>query len=449
MGLGKTVSTLTAIKQMMDSWEISKTLVVAPLRVARKTWTDEIQEWAHLKGLTTAKLIGTSPEARLAGLRGSAMDADIHLINRENLQWLSFLFMQYKKYKGGKSGRWVWTRKWPWDHIVLDESSSFRNAQSHRWNAAARLRSATPRITELTGTPAPNGIEGLWAQIHLLDRGERLGHNITAFRQRWMTPPTKYSTSNKWTAKPGAEKQIMRALSDIVLSLRAEDYLELEPLIHNRIRVEMSPAELKKYREFQRKYAMELKGKKITAANAGALWGKLLQLANGAIYTDHPAWVAFHDRKLEALVELLDSLYDRQVLIVYSFKSDIPRIREALQKAKITSVRELKTEKDEDDWNANKFRVCILHPASAGHGLNMHKGGAKEIIMFGTTADLELYQQVIARLGGGHRRVGRTVRIHHILTSDTIDMEVLDDREDKEGLQDRLINYVKKIVREL
>jgi len=439
MGLGKTVTTLTALQHLIEDFESRKVLVVAPLRVARKTWTDEIQEWSHLHGLRAAKIIGSSPKARLAGLsRGMQEDADIFLINRENMEWLSLQFMEHR------NRRWYKTAEWPWDTVVLDESQSFRNMDSNRYRAFRRCRKWVQRLIQLSGTPAPNGLENLWAQAYLLDQGQRLGTTKSAFRKRWMNPPDYLGA--KWTFKPNAETEIHRLMGDIALSMKAEDYLDLPPVVDNYVRVEMTPKEFAKYKEFRRTAVMELSGETITAANAGVLWGKLLQLANGAVYTEHPAWEPFHEQKVEAFIDLLDGIAG-PAMIAYNYKSDLARIEAAMRKEGI-NYRVLKTESDEDDWNDGKIHRLLLHPASAGHGLNLQKAGARDLIWFGENADLELYTQCNARLIGGHRRGGETT-IHHIVCENTLDDDVMLARREKANVQERLMQATKKLVSEL
>lgn len=434
MGLGKSVSTLTAIKGMLEDFDAAHVLVVAPLRVARKTWTDEIETWAHLRGLTTSKIIGTAQQ-RLAGALRSA---DIHLINRENLEWLAGYFMEERNKK------WYKIAEWPWDTVIIDEATSFKNQDTNRYRAMRRLRKWIDRMIQLTGLPAPNGLQDVWAQAYLLDRGARLGNTFKAFRDRWMQPPDHLG--GRWTLKPGAEAQIHAAIGDLALAMRAEDYLDLPPVMSNYIRVEMTPAEMKQYRNFQRTYVMDIAGQRLTAANAGVLWGKLLQLANGAIYTQHPAWEPFHQRKVDALMELHD-VVPGAMLVVYNYQSDLARIERAFQKDKV-NYRVLKTEQDEVDWNEGRVDRLVLHPASAGHGLNIHKCGAEEIVWFGLNANFEYYDQCNARLAGGHRRIGKNVRIHHIVTDHTIDDDVVSALRDKANVNERLMEATKRMMKD-
>jgi len=425
MGLGKTVGTLTALTKLQYSFDVSKTLVTAPLRVARKVWADEIDAWAHTRSLNIVHMVGT-PEQRLAAMD---QEADIYTINNENMTWLVGQHVHERKM----------VRRWKWDSMVIDESSCYQSHASHRFNALKKVRRFMGRIIELTGTPGD--LLALWSQIFLLDRGERLGINITAYRTRWFNPPSQYEYG--WTPKPHAEKEIMALIGDLAMSLRAEDWLELPEVMYNPIMVEMTPAQWKDYKRMERRYMLKVKGKKITAVNAGVLSGKLLQLANGAVYTTSPDWVAFHDHKIEALLEVL-SLATGPVMVVYNFKSDLVRIKEALTKAKI-KWDVLSDEASEDRFNAGKTPVLIMHPKSAGHGLNLQHGGAQELIWFGLNWSLELFLQANARLIGGLRR-GHGVVIHVIAAEGTIDLDVICTLDDKERGQDRRMNMLKKRV---
>lgn len=435
MGLGKTVSALTATQSLIEDFDVNKTLVIAPLRVARKTWTDEIEEWAHLKGLSVSKCLGTAKKR----IDGANADADIYLINRENVDWLVQLHLEHKNKK------WYLRHKWKWDNVILDESSSFKSQESNRFKALARMRKYMQRMTQLTGTPSPNGLMDIWSQMWLLDKGAALGHGIGDYRRRWWDPPSYME--GKYQLKAGAEKQIHDALGSRILTLRAEDYLDLPPVVSNYIPVEMTRAQHAQYEKFQKDFTTELQGKKITAVNAGVLAGKLLQAANGAVYTQHPAWEKFHDAKIEALRDIVDTT-EAPRLIFYNFKSDLERI-EKLFKADKIPYRVLKSEQDEKDWDDGKIDNLLLHPASAGHGLNMHKSGSELIIWFGLNWSLELYMQANARLIGGHRRIGKNVVLHHIFTQGTIDEDVIAALMDKNATQERLLNAMKRMIRSI
>jgi len=456
MGLGKTVITLTALAELIADFEVQRVLVVAPLRVARKTWKDELDSWTHLPPLRMAFILGTAQQ-RLAAMRSRA---DIYMINRENLTWLVDQHFDVKEVLN-KDGKVIdrirgnkQIRPWIWDTVVLDESSSFKNRNSIRWGSLKYVRRLIDRMIQLSGTPSPKGLMDLWAQLWLLDRGERLGATITAFRDRWFEPPKEWGF--KWALKqrempdgsmdPWAEAAIHDRIKDVCLTLREEDYLDLPPVTYNQIRVELAPETLKEYRRMARHFVMELDGHEITAVNAGVLAGKLLQLANGAIYIKHPDWKPFHDEKLDALMELIDVSTGR-IIVVYNFQSDEARITQALTKAKL-NWRKLHTKKDEDDWNAGEIDVLIMHPASAGHGLNLQHSGCELMIWFGLNWSLELYQQALARLTGGHRRTGRNVVIHHIVADDTIDQRVIDVLADNNATQERLFEVTRKVIKE-
>lgn len=455
MGLGKTATVLTAMQELMDEFEVGRVLVIAPLRIARKTWTDELKEWEHLAnyGWRTAKIIGPVRDRRSAYQR----DADLYLINRENVPWL---IDEHFEQQGGK---WVQVRPWKWDAVVIDESSSFKNHNSQRFKALKRALPHINRMVQLTGTPTPKGLQDLWAQFYLLDRGRRLGKHITAFRNRWFRPPS-YGEFG-FQPQEHAEKEIMELVDDIVLSLREKDYLDLPPVVYNVIPVTMGHVASKTYKEFKREEVLELShGGLIKAVNAGVLWGKLLQLANGAVYhgeDDEPApgretsvnqrapskaYEVFHDLKIEALLETLD-LTPGRALIVYNFRSDRERLIKAMLKKKL-NFRVLNDEEDEVRWNNGELDYLLLHPASGGHGLNLHKSGAETIIHFGLNPSLELYQQVNARLAGGHRRQGKSVVIHHIVTEGTVDERVLDILDGKENQQAAVLAAVSEIVKE-
>lgn len=444
-GLGKTVSALSAVLDLMASFDAYKVLVVGPKRVASKVWSDEVKEWSHLSGLRVSLIIG-KPEERIAGIHA---DADIYCINRENVAWLK----QYFMHSSGRKLRF----KWPWDMLIIDESSSFKHQSSGRWKALRSLRKFFSRVVELTGTPATNGYINLWAQIALLDKGERLGFTEKAFRQRWMNAPSKYDPAGKWEMKPGAREQIQEQLKDIVISMSAEDYLDLPPVMINPIRVRLSRKEMAVYKEMAKEKVIEMRGKKITAVNAGVLSGKLLQLANGAIYyteDDKRGFVEFHDQKTEALLELLEHI-EGPALLAYNYKSDVERLTPVLNKwckANGKTWRVLSTKQDEDDWNADKIDILMLHPDSAGHGLNMHKGSAETIIWYGLNWSLELWIQLNARLAGGHRRIGKNVVINVIMAEGTVDEVVVDRLEfneaDQQGLLDAFNVYAQELIDE-
>ena len=419
MGLGKTVITLSAIFDLcLDRFLIGKVLVIAPLRVGRDTWPSEIMKWRHLKGLTYSVAIGTEAERKAALKR----PADIYIINRENVDWLIT-----------KSGV-----RLNFDMIVIDELSSFKSYQAKRFKSLLNLRPYVKRIVGLTGTPSSNGLMDLWAEFRVLDLGERLGRFITHYRNNYFLPDKRNGEIVfSYKPRPGAEEEIYRLIGDITISMKACDYLELPDCIINEVEVAMDDKERKIYDSFKNDMVTKVKAKEIDAANAAVLSGKLLQMANGAIYDEDKQTLHIHDRKLDALEDLLEAANGKPVLIAYWFQHDAERIKDRF------SVREIKTSKDISDWNEGRIPAAIIHPASAGHGLNLQTGGST-LIWFGLTWSLELYQQTNARL---HRQGQKeTVVIHHIITKDTMDEQVMKALRTKEKTQDALIAAVKAEV---
>ena len=415
MGLGKTVTTLTAIRDLMyDAFEVKRVLVVAPLRVARDTWPDELRKWNHLKELTCSVVVGTVAERR----RALQQDADIYIMNRENLAWL---------YENSRLD---------FDMVVLDELSSFKNHQSKRFRAMKAMRPKVKRIVGLTGTPTGNGLMDLWAEFRILDMGERLGRYISQYRNLYFKPDKRNGmVVYSYKPLPGAEEAIYHQISDITMSMKATDYLEMPELVSVAKEVRLSETEKKRYDELKKSLVLELPGGEVTSANAASLTLKLSQMANGAIYTDDKNVVNIHDRKLEALEDLVESANGKSVLVAYWFKHDKDRIRERME------ARELKEPQDFADWNAGKIPVALIHPASAGHGLNLQKGGSI-LIWFGLTWSLELYQQTNARLWR-QGQADKTVIIQHIVAKDTIDERILNVLKHKDGTQAALIDAVK------
>lgn len=415
MGLGKTVTTLTAIRDLMyDAFEVKRVLVVAPLRVARDTWPDELRKWNHLKELTCSVVVGTVAERR----RALQQDADIYIVNRENLAWL---------YENSRLD---------FDMVVLDELSSFKNHQSKRFRAMKAMRPKVKRIVGLTGTPTGNGLMDLWAEFRILDMGERLGRYISQYRNLYFKPDKRNGmVVYSYKPLPGAEESIYHQISDITMSMKATDYLEMPELVSVAKEVRLSETEKKRYDELKKSLVLELPGGEVTSANAASLTLKLSQMANGAIYTDDKNVVNIHDRKLEALEDLVESANGKSVLVAYWFKHDKDRIRERME------ARELKEPQDFADWNAGKIPVALIHPASAGHGLNLQKGGSI-LIWFGLTWSLELYQQTNARLWR-QGQADKTVIIQHIVAKDTIDERILNVLKHKDGTQAALIDAVK------
>lgn len=436
MGGGKTPSTLTAFQELQDNFEVRRALVFGPLRVARKVWSDEISEWAHLQGLTTSKIIGTEKQ-RLEGL---SRRADIHLINRENTVWLQDQFIQGKKQ----------VKIWPWDLVILDESQSYANQSSKRWKALRRLRRLFPRMVQLTGTPVPNGYENLWAQIYLLDGGLRLGTTESAFHSRWFNEHRGdgYST---WTLKSGAKEEIHAAIADIVLSTRLEDYFDLPDVPFNPVRVSLSAAAMATYRKFERTYIAEFGDHTVSAVSAGVLGNKLLQLANGSIYVNPEGdFELFHDEKVDALLETLDSC-EGPVIVAHAFRADAVRIAVALDKyCKDLGKKWVFADSDIDldNFAEGKVDFIVMHPASAGHGLNsFYKSGASNIIWFGLVSSLELFQQLNARLTGGLRVLGRKVVVHIILADGTRDHDIFKLLTAKGATQDGLTAALRDLHR--
>lgn len=416
MGLGKSVITLTAIYDLcLNSFDIGKVLVIAPLRVARDTWPSEIKKWDHLKGLTYSVVVGSEKERREALVKR----ASVYIINRENVDWLV-----------NKSGI-----PFDFDMIVIDELSSFKSAQAKRFKSLLKVRPYVKRVVGLTGTPSSNGLMDLWAEFRVLDLGERLGRYITRYREAYFTPDKRNAeVVFSYKPLPGAEEAIYKRISDITISMRSCDYLKLPECVINEVSVTMDEKEAAVYDTFREDMVTEIKGKEIDAVNAAVLSGKLLQMANGAVYDEGKQALHIHDRKLDALEDLIEGTNGKPVLIAYWFKHDADRIKARFD------VREIKTSKDIEDWNAGRIPAAIIHPASAGHGLNLQTGGST-LIWFGLTWSLELYQQTNARL---HRQ-GQTdtVIIHHIITKDTIDETVMQALRKKEKTQNSLIDAVR------
>ena len=416
MGLGKTAISLTALLDLLfDSFEAHRILVIAPLRVARDTWPAEIEKWDHLSMLTYSVAVGSEKDRKAALMR----DADIYIINRENVQWLV-----------EQSGI-----PFTFDTVIVDELSSFKNHQSKRFKALMKVRPRIKRIVGLTGTPSANGLMDLWAEFKVLDMGQRLGRFIGMYRNNYFRPDKRNGQIiYSYKLLPGADKAIYKQISDITISMKATDHLKMPELVMNTHTVELSDDEREHYDELKQTLVLQLPEKEITVANAAALTGKLLQMANGAIYDDDGDHIHIHDRKLDALEDLIEGANGKPVLVAYWFKHDLERIKSRFK------VREIKSSSDIREWNTGKIPVAVIHPASAGHGLNLQTGGST-LIWFGLTWSLELYQQTNARLW----RQGQqdTVVIHHIITDDTVDGRVLKALQSKEKIQDSLIAAVK------
>ncbi len=416
MGLGKSVITLTAIDELMlDLFDVSKVLVIAPLRVAKSTWPSEIKKWDHLKDLTYSVVVGSKSER----IKALTKKAHIYIINRENVVWLV-----------DKSGY-----TFDFDMVVVDELSSFKSYSSKRFKSLIKVRPKVKRIVGLTGTPSSNGLMDLWAEFRLLDFGERLERYITHYRNKYFLPD-KRNGMQIFSYKPreGAEKDIYKRLSDITISMRASDYLTMPRLISREVKVELDIKEKKIYEKFKKDMVAEIKGKEIDAINAAALSNKLLQMASGSIYDEKALAHHIHDKKLDKLEDLIEGANGKPVLVAYWFKSDKERITKRFH------VREIKTAEDIQDWNDGKIPVAILHPASAGHGLNLQSGGAT-LIWFSLIWSLELYQQTNARLFRQGQK--ETVVIHHIVCVGTIDEQVIKALKRKDKTQSALIDAVK------
>ena len=425
LGMGKTSVVLTCLNYLLfEIFEVSRVLIIAPLRVARTTWSDEIKKWDHLQGLRYSIAVGTAAE-RIKALKA---DADIYIINRENVPWLI-----------EESGL-----PFDYDMVVVDELSSFKNWNAKRFKALMKVRPKVKRIVGLTGTPSSNGLMDLFAEFKVLDMGERLGRFISQYRVNFFKPdrvngPIVYS----YKLLPGAEDRIYEKISDITISMKASDYLEMPELISTEYKVYLDDEERAKYEELKNELVLQLSGAEITAANAATLSGKLSQLANGAIYDDDGSVNAFHERKLDALEDLIESANGKPVLVAYWFKHDLKRITERLTALKVNFQR-LDSDESIRKWNAGELQVGLIHPASAGHGLNLQEGG-NTIIWFGITWSLELYSQTIGRLFRQGQKA-KNVTVIHIITDGTVDERILKALEAKDSTQRALIDAVKAEV---
>jgi SNF2 family DNA or RNA helicase len=422
MGMGKSVTTLTAVDELMNDYmEINKVLVIAPKRVAEDTWSRETAKWDHTQHLKISKILGTEKQ-RLEALRDKA---DIYVINRENVEWLVNLL----------------GLKWDFDMVVIDELSSFKNHQSKRFKALRKVRPFIKRIVGLTGTPAPNGYLDLWAEVYLLDRGERLEKTITAYRNKYFNTLVRPGFQ-LYTVRNGAREEINNQIKDVCISMKAKDYLKLkEPLLVN-VPVVLEPKEMNKYRAMEKESLIEVEDTSISAINAAAATNKLLQLANGAVYDENRNVMEIHDKKLERLEELIEEANGNPVLVFYSFLHDKDRIKAYLK----DEVRELDTAEDIKDWNDKKIKVLLAHPASAGHGLNLQDGG-NIIVWFGLPWSLELYQQANKRLDRQGQVEG--VIIHHLITEGTVDEDVLKVLQGKEQRQEELLEALKARIKNI
>lgn len=413
-GMGKTVVTLTALWELvLNSFDCGRVLIIAPKRVAQTVWKQEIEKWEHLTGLTAVRVLGNKEQ------REAALDqkASVYIINRENMVWLAK------------------NRRWDFDTVVVDELSSFKSHQSQRFKALKAVRPKTRRIVGLTGTPAPNSLMDLWPEMYVLDLGQRLGRYIGGFRERFFVPD-KRNREMIYSYKPreGAEDAIYALISDICISMKAVDFLEMPELIENRVEVCMDQKEQKAYGQFAKDMVITLQGEELDAVNAAALSNKLQQMANGAVYGEERNVIPLHDRKLDALEDLIEAANGKPLLVAYWFQHDHDRIHKRF------SVRDIDTPKDIEDWNAGRIPVALIHPASAGHGLNLQSGGST-LVWFSLTWSLELYQQMNDRLWRQGQK--QTVVIHHILTKGTIDEDILKALERKDVSQSALIAAVR------
>lgn len=424
MGLGKTVSTLTAIKRLYGLFEIGRVLVIAPKRVAEDTWTTECAKWEHLRGLSVSKVLGTEKQRREA----LAVSSDIYVINRENVAWLV-------SHLGGA---------WPFDMVVIDELSSFKSSKSERFRALRRVRPLMHRVVGLTGTPSPNGLIDLWPQLYLIDMGERLGRTVTGFRTRYFTPGrTNGQVVFDYRARNGSEEEIHRLIGDICISMKAEDYLSLPDLVDIPVEVSMPEECKRRYDAFERERVLELAkdGTDISAVNAAALTGKLLQFANGAVYDEDMNVHELHGAKLDALEEIVEQAAGEPVLVFFQFRHDVRRI---IRRLKAYCPKEISGSGDIAAWNAGRIKVLLAHPASAGHGLNLQHGG-HIVVWFGLPWSLELYLQANARL---HRQgQDKPVRMYRIMARGTMDADVAKALEGKKAGQDALMEAVKARIK--
>ncbi|AUM64302.1 DEAD/DEAH box helicase [Brevibacillus laterosporus] len=417
MGLGKTVITLTALEKLLfDSFEASKILVIAPLRVAEDTWSRESQKWGHTKHLRISKILGDRKRREKA----IQADADIYVINRENVEWLV-----------STTGK-----DWPFDTVVIDELSSFKSSNSKRFRALRRVRPMMDRVIGLTGTPAPNGLMDLWAQVYLLDQGERLGKTITGYRDRYFDAGArKDHIVYEWREKKEAEKNVYEKIADICMSMKAEDWLDLPERIDRVVPVKLTGDTQLQYQKLERDLLLPFVDGDVVANTAAVLSNKLLQMANGAVYNEKSSIREIHSAKLEALQDIVEAANGKPVLVFYAYKHDLQRITKAIPEA-----RTLDTAEDIAAWNKGEIPVLLAHPASAGHGLNLQDGG-NQIVWFGLTWSLELYQQANARL---HRQGQmQKVIVHHIVAEGTMDEDVMLRLEGKADDQDALLEAVK------
>lgn len=424
MGLGKTVCALTAASELLHNYyEVSKVLVIAPYRVARDTWPAEIAKWDHLQYLKLSVVLGP-PKERITALH---TPADIYVINRENVVWLV-------NYYGGK---------WPFDMVIIDELSNFKSPKAKRFRALRKVRPLIKRIVGLTGTPAPNGLIDLWAQIYLLDQGERLGKTITGYKNRYFVPGRRNQhIIYDWVLKPEAEEAIYKKISDICVSMKSEDWLKMPEVIYREIKVKLPEEAREKYDQLERDLLLPYANGDVIADTAATLTGKLLQMANGAVYNEFKEVQTIHDAKLDALEDVIEAANGKPILVFYAFRHDLAGIQRRFPEAKILDKAE-----DIQAWNEGKISIALVHPGSAGHGLNLQAGG-NIIVWFGLTWSLELYTQANARLNRQGQK-HKNVIIHHLVAEDTIDEDVMKSLENKDRTQEALMRAVKARIQKV
>lgn len=427
--MGKTVTTLTAVKDLKyNRFQVRKVLVIAPKKVAEGTWTKEKDKWDHTKMLRVSPVLGSLAKR----IRALNTPADIYIINRENVVWL----VDYYR------------NAWPFDMVVVDESSSFKSHKAKRFKALASMSGHIDRLVELTGTPSPNGLNDLWSQVFLLDGGERLGRKYTQFRERYFDPGDRgNNVIYNYKAKPGSESSILEKISDICISMKAEDYLQLPDITYHQIPVELDPKSAKAYYDLEKKMVLALPEveEEISVTSAAALSNKLLQLANGAMYDEDHNVHEIHSCKIEAFMELIESLQGKPALVFYNYQHDRDRLLAALKGSGLR-VRELKTTQDEDAWNNHEIDILLTHPASSAYGLNLQQGG-NHVVWFGLNWNYELYTQANKRL---HRQ-GQTekVIIHHLVCSGTRDEDVMQALERKDDVQNWVMESLKARIRRI
>lgn len=429
MGLGKTSIVLSAVKELKyNRFAVSKVLVIAPKKVAEGTWSKEKDKWDHTRCLRISRVLGSEKKR----IRALYEPADVYIINRENVVWLVDFYKN----------------DWPFDMVVIDESSSFKSHKAKRFKALSAMAPRIKRIVELTGTPSPNGLADLWAQLYLLDEGARLGTRYTGFRERYFDAgPRHNGIVYKYSVKQGSEEAILSAISDICVSMKAADYLELPDCIVHEIPVELDPKAAKAYRELEREMVLELPDDEVTVTSAAALSNKLLQLGNGAIYGEDHSVHEVHGCKIEAFMELIESLSasGKNALVFYNYQHDRERLQKALAKTGLV-VRELKTTEDEDAWNAGKIDILLTHPASSAYGLNLQQGG-NHVVWFGLNWNYELYTQANKRL---HRQ-GQTekVIVHHLVCEGTRDEDVMTALARKDDVQQFVMESLKARIKRI